>query len=101
MEKRLKLDEILRGVDENVHVYFQPPESIQMDYPAIVYSRSRIRDIHADNIKYLGHDAYQVIVIDWDPDSAIISKIRQLPYCSWDRHYKSDNLNHDSFTIYI
>lgn len=101
MEKRLKLDTILRGVDGNVHVYFQPPEGTSMDYPAIVYSRSRTRDMRADNIRYVGYDAYQIIVIDTDPDSVIISKIKDLPYCSWDRHYKSDNLNHDSFIIYI
>jgi hypothetical protein len=101
MEKRLKLDEILRGVDESATVYFQPPEGTRMDYPAIVYSRSRTRDMRADNIRYLGYDAYQVIVIDTDPDSIIVTKMKQLPYCSWDRHYKSDNLNHDSFTIYI
>jgi hypothetical protein len=101
MEKRLKLDGILRGVDENVHVYFQPPEGMLLDYPAIVYSRSRIRDMRADNIRYLGYDAYQITVIDQDPDSIIVSKMKQLPYCNWDRNFKSDNLNHDVFTIYI
>lgn len=101
MEKRLKLDDILRGVDSNATVYFQPPEGTRMDYPAIAYSRSRVKDMRADNIRYLGYDAYQITVIDTDPDCVIVTKMKQLPYCTWDRHFKSDNLNHDVFTIYI
>lgn len=82
------------------HVYFQPPESVKMKYPAIVYSRTNIQNRHANNNVYKQDDAYTVIVIDSDPESEIPRKVSKLPKCRFDRHYVSDNLNHDSFTIY-
>ena len=38
--------------------------------------------------------------IDKKPDNEVIDKILHLPYSSFDRHYKADNLNHDVFTLY-
>lgn len=100
MDRRLELDQILRTTLGSGNVYFQPPETIKMKYPAIVYSRDDLYDNRANNGLYIGHTAYQVIVIDPDPDSEIVQKVRQLPMCSYDRHYASDNLNHDSFILY-
>ncbi len=45
--------------------------------------------------------AYQVIVIDKNPDSDYVKKVSLLPMCSFDRHYVADNLNHDAFTLYF
>ena len=81
-------------------VYYQHPETIKMDYPAIVYTRSNIRNTFADNSVYLQANAYQVTVMDYDPDSAIVRRVSELPMCRHDRHYKADNLNHDVFTLY-
>lgn len=100
MSTRLKLHEILCEILGSRNAYFQPPESIKMKYPAIVYSRDDIESEHADNGVYMQSTAYQLIVIDPDPDSEIVDKIKMLPKCSYDRHYKADNLNHDVFTIY-
>ena len=36
-ERRLELHEILCTILGSRNVYFQPPESIKMNYPAIVY----------------------------------------------------------------
>lgn len=82
------------------NLYFQPPESIKMNYPAIVYSYARIDNRYAANKTYLQFAAYQVIVIDKDPDSNTFKKISRLPMCSFDRSYTADNLNHFVFTIY-
>lgn len=100
MDRRLELDQILRKTLGSENVYFQPPENISMKYPAIVYSRDDFDNRHANNELYMGHTAYQVIVIDQDPDSEIVEKVRRLPMCRYDRHYASDNLNHDSFILY-
>lgn len=99
MNRRLELHEILCEVLGTRQVYFQPPESIKMKYPAIVYSRSDIPTEFANNNPYIQSQAYEVIVIDPNPDSAIVEKISQLPKCRFDRHYASDNLNHDVFTL--
>lgn len=100
MSTRLELHEILCEILGTRNVYFQPPESIRMKYPAIRYMRYDLDDLKADNISYKKRVVYQLTVIDPNPDSEIIDKIRDLPYCSFDRHYESDNLNHDVFTLY-
>lgn len=96
LELQSKLEEIL-GSDR---VYYQPPESVKMEYPAIVYSRSSVRDFHADNMKYFTKNRYEITVIDRLPDNDAIDELLRLPYCSYDRNYKSDNLNHDILTLY-
>lgn len=83
----------------NPHVYFQPPENIQMQYPAIVYNRYNIDNINANNEVYLQGGVYQVIVIDKDPDSDIVDRVSKYPTARFSRHYTSNNLNHDVFMI--
>ena len=98
-ERRLELHELLCRLLGTRKVYFQPPASVQMRYPAIVYSRYNIENVPADNLTYKQDTFYQLTVIDPDPDSQIVYKVAQLPMCVFDRHYASDNLNHDVFTI--
>lgn len=100
MSTRLDLHELLCDCLGSRNVYFQPPESIKMQYPAIVYSRDDIENNHANNGAYIQSTAYNIIVIDPDPDSEVVQKVSKLPMCMFDRHYAADNLNHDSFTIY-
>ena len=45
-ELQTKLEELLG----NRNVYYQPPESVKIEYPAIVYSKIRIDTRSADNI---------------------------------------------------
>lgn len=100
MNNRLRLHELLCKILGSRQVYFQPPESVRMKYPAIVYSRNRIDNGHADDDVYMQSPSYSVTVIDKNPDSEIVENISLLPRCRFDRHYISDNLNHDVFTIY-
>lgn len=101
MKNRLELHEILCDCLGSRNVYFQPPESIKMQYPAIVYSREDIENESANNKPYIQSTAYTIIVIDADPDSEVVSEVSKLPQCTFDRHYAADNLNHDSFTLYF
>lgn len=101
MASRLELHEVLCEILGSRNVYFQPPASVKMQYPAIVYSRSNIENTHADNTVYLQGWCYEIVVIDANPDSEYVEKISKLPFCSFDRHYTSDNLNHDVFTLYF
>lgn len=99
MNRRLELHEILCEVLGSRQVYYQPPASVKMKYPAIVYSRYDIENMPADNITYKQSHFYQITVVDSDPDSEIVHKVSKLPMCVFDRHYTADNLNHDVFTI--
>ena len=91
-----KLEELF----PDAHVYFQPLANQNMEYPAIRYSRKKIDNNYADNSIYAQHHAYELIVIDADPDSEIVTKVSKLPTCRFDRTYSADNLNHTIFTIY-
>lgn len=99
-DRRLELQTLLEGLLGSRNVYFQPPSSVRMQYPAITYFRDDIRNGYANNKAYIQNTAYQVIVIDEDPDSEIVKKVSQLPMCTYDRHYVADNLNHDVFILF-
>lgn len=101
MASRLNLQSKLEEILGSRNVYYQPPASITMKYPAIVYSRYRINNTHANNKVYVQDTAYQVTVIDPNPDSEIVKKISLLPSCLYDRHFASENLNHDVFILYF
>ena len=99
MNRRAALDAMLKEI-EGVHVYYQPPASVQMVYPAIRYERARVDNWHADNNPYMHAVGYELTVIDRNPDSPIVDFISRLPKCRWNRHYTANNLNHDVFIIY-
>ena len=101
MDRRPNLQTLLEAVLGSRNVYFQPPSSVHIKYPAIIYSRANIENLHANNRVYLSNIAYQLTVVDRDPDSEIVDKVSQLPKCSFNRHYVADNLHHDVFTIYF
>ena len=100
MHNRLDLHELLCEVLGSRNVYYSPPATIRMKYPAIVYSRSDIDNKFANDSVYKQSHVYSITVIDDDPDSEIVEKMSRVPRCRFDRHFVSDNLNHDTFTIY-
>ena len=100
MANRLDLQTKLETILGSRNVYFQPPPSVQLKYPAIVYSLKRIDSTFANSGVYRKAPSYEVVLIDNDPESRYVDKIMELPYCSYDRHYASDRLHHDVFTVY-
>ena len=101
MSTRLELHEELCHILGSRNVYFQPPESVKMNYPCIKYSRSGMDHKRANDRLYLNTDRYEVIVIDKNPDSVFPDMILEyFPMCSFDREYTSNNLNHYVLTLY-
>ena len=101
MASRLKLQDELESVLGSRNVYFQPPESVKMQYDAIVYSLSNDYVRHADNKPYMTMDRYDVTVISRNPDNDIAKRIKNFfKYSSFDRRFITDNLYHDTLTIY-
>jgi len=98
MGQRLDLHAIFKTITTNV--YFQPPPDLEMAYPCIVYERDAADTKFADNKPYDYTQRYQVTLIDRNPDSIILDKIKGLPSCTFDRHYAANNLNHDVFKLY-
>lgn len=101
MPSRTDLNALFVDILESENVYFQPPASIQLSYPCIIYSRDYIEATHADNAVYGTKHRYSVTVIYKNPDDPIPGKISKLPLCRFDRHFTADNLNHDIFNLYF
>ena len=105
MASRLKLHaelaSVLASINKPQNVYFQPPESIRLEYPCIIYKRDGANTTYADNKPYTFEERYQVTIVDRDPDSPIIRAVgMHFPKSRFNRHYTVDNLNHDVFIIY-
>lgn len=100
------LHDILCGVldgpfpDGETHCYFEPPASMIIKYPCIVYNYVNDQDDYADNVHYRNFKRYSVSVIDEDPDSKIPDRLKQINYCSSDRKYAVDGLNHFVYTLF-
>ena len=101
MRTRLELQQAFEDILGTRNVYFEPPSTIRMNFPAIVYERSKVKSDYAGNRKYKNDRVYDAVLISRDPDSPFIDSLLELPYCSYDRHYVADNLHHDAFTIYL
>ena len=101
MGTRLELQNKLEELLGCKHVYYQAPESVKMEYPAIRYSRSRIDLNRADDTAYLKHKRYELVVISRKPDEPVIEQLLGLPYCSFGTSYKVDNLYHDTLVLYF
>lgn len=99
LERRLKLQQLLEDTLGSRNVYFQPPENFKMKYPAIRYQRGSIDNVFADDAIYNQKLSFELTVIDYDPDSAIVERVSKLPNCKFGTHYTADGLNHDTFTI--
>lgn len=101
MGQRNELQALLVTLLGTTNVYFQPPPTLKMQYPCIVYKRDLVQTNFADNSPYKHKKRYLVTVIDRDPDSLIPDKLGMLPMCVYDRFYTADNLNHDVFKLFF
>lgn len=106
MGTRLSLQTKLQAVigtrlDNKPNVYFQPPESVRMNYPCIVYQRSNGETSHADDMPYIFRQKYDITIIDANPDSLYREKMAMaFPGIEYNRFFVEANLNHDVFTLY-
>lgn len=101
MVNRLLLHQVLVDILGSRNVYFQPPESIKLNYPCMIYNLSDIWSNKASDSSYVTRKKYTIIIIDKNPDSQIGDKLLKLPYCSFDRSYASDGLNHFVYSLYF
>lgn len=101
MASRLNLHEELCEILGSRNVYFQPPESLKMQYPCIRYSISGMPKLNANNKVYTKTcNTYTITVMDTDPDSDISTCIlNHFSMVRFDRTYTSNNLNHHVLTV--
>ena len=84
------------------NAFFQPPENLKLPSGnRIVYTRDSFEPEFADDIRYINHTRYTVTLISKDPDWSLITELPFLfMYCSLDRSFSTDGLNHNVYTIF-
>lgn len=100
-DRRSFLSQMLHNIAGVKGVYYQPPTGTEMKYPCIVYERDDIKNVHADDGVYLQHHMWKITVIDKDPDSNIVQQVSLIRGIKFDRHFASDGLNYDIFTLFF
>lgn len=101
MQTRAELHALLESIlGPEVRVYFQPPANVHLRYPALVYERDSNSPRFADNLAYDRRWRYSLTYITKDPDDENVEKLLEIPFCSHGKHFVSDLLHHDTYTIY-
>ena len=98
MDRRIELDGWLKTICSIV--YFQPPATVRLSYPCIIYSLKDIDPRFANNKPYLLDSSYTLIYITRDPDDPVRYQLAEASMCRFDRYYTADNLNHYVYRIY-
>lgn len=100
-EKRAELGDKLKEILGSTNVYFEPPESVKLKYPCIVYERSAGDTLFANNKPYRFKVRYTITAISRVADNPVIGPLAMsLPSIQYDRHFVSDSLHHDVFYVY-
>ncbi len=99
-KERKHLDIFLCQYLETANVYYQPPESVLIKYPAVIYKLDDIQNITANNSMYMQKKAYMVTVIDKEIESELVTKMSKLLNCQFVNNFVSDNLYHTVFRLY-
>ena len=99
---RIELQTKLETVLGSRNVYFQPPESIKLKYPAIVYELADIMTDKANNKTYIRNNRYTLTLIHNNPDNVLKDDLLDaFEYISFDRFFTKDNLNHYVYDLYF
>lgn len=100
MDKRLSLQKELEKL-AGANVYFQPPASVHLAYPCVIYNLA-VGDIkRADDNVYSYTNRFELMFIYRKPNMEIVEKVmRAFPMCSVSRIYIADNLYHYAFNLY-
>lgn len=101
MASRLDLQAALESISGVRKVYFQPPESIKLTYPCVIYEFSKYDIKHADDVNYVASKEYELTLIDKNSDSSIPDLIVQrFKTLRFDRMFVNDGLYHWAFKLF-
>lgn len=96
---RKELSKILRKILGSDHVYYQPPETIKIEYDAIIYSLKDIDGIYADNQLYQMSKVYKLVFISPSPDNDVVDRLMEELNASFVQRYTQNGLYHDVLEI--
>lgn len=80
--------------------YFQPPASLQLKYPCIVYHKSTSPKRYGNDKVYSKNQGYQLTIIETNPDSEIADQVEEyFDYCTITQRYVVDSLHHTTLNL--
>lgn len=97
---RLSLHTTLINILGSENVYFQPPPSLQLKYPCVIYKLDGVKVSHANDKNYLNTKRYLVTVVDRNPDTQTYERVLDLPHSSLETVLVKDNLNQYVCSLY-
>ena len=105
MEKQLKWEQI-RDILYTIRdtVYYDPPTSIQMEYPCFRFVMNNTDSRYADNVHYINHKRWAITYITRDVeeiDQVIKEVLDKFKYSTHETTYKAENLVHVVFNLYF
>ena len=75
VNKRLYLQDELEAIMGPQHVYFQPPASVHLAYPCVIYNLVVGDMKHADDSVYAYTNRYELMFIYRKPNMEIVEKV--------------------------
>ena len=102
MDKRLELQYKLEELLGSENVYFQPPETIKLKYPCIIYSLDPTYTAHADNRNYITTNRYHIKHIYKKLSNTLKDEfLNEFMMISHDNAMIADSMYNDDFTLYF
>lgn len=98
-ELSAKLSSLMEECGEEPKLYFQPPESVKLEYPCIVYHLRTMTSQYAEDAPYKVNVGFDITYITRSPTSQFPAKIVKQPQIGFDRYYTSDGLHHYAYTF--
>lgn len=100
IERRKQLQRELESLTPNV--YFQPPATIKMIYPCVVYHLVTHETTYANDDRYSDRLQCNLTVIDRSPDSELLySVLNKFKYCTLTSTAVVDNINNFYLRLYF
>lgn len=100
-DRREKLQGLLEDFLGSRNVYYQPPTNLKMKYPCIRYKSQSGYHRYASNTIYAYIPEYEITYIHQNPvDPKVDEFLHKFRYIRKIRHYESDGLIHDVYSIY-
>ena len=92
------LSDVMASCDEEPCLYFQPPETVKLRYPCIIYQLKSMTSIFADDDPYRTTIFYDITYITRSPISTVPMAFAKRHGFVFDRYYVAENLHHYAYT---
>lgn len=94
-------DILARVIGDEDKVHFQPPESVKLTFPCILFKFEGFKEFFANDGRHMLREKYTATHIYREPEADLKEEVLSaFLFASFDRPYIADNLYHDVYTIY-